>query len=143
MSGLLSCPFLLDDGTGTLLVRPHDDTTHDLEPENWTTTYIDSSQRGPEPVQQFVEFQNKLEYPSSSSDKNNDRNYRQNLTRTDEEVYVFGTVQPRDSGHVPDDPENADRLVIEKILDDSVRELLFLISDDSEQEFISRRKWAL
>jgi hypothetical protein len=141
--GTLFKPFFVDDGTGRVLVRPHEETTYDLDPDDWSTTYVDSSGRGPSPVQRFVETSNDLDYPSDSSGKSNDRKYKQNLIRTDESVYVFGTVQPRDRESVPGDAANADRLVIEKVTDDSMRELLFLVSDDTEHSLIDRRRWAL
>jgi hypothetical protein len=142
-SGVLSCPFFVDDGTGKVLVRPHDDATYDLDPDDWTTTYVDSSVSGPEPVQRFVEYQDDLDYPSDASGQSNDRKYRQNLIRADESVYVFGTVKNRDSAYIPDNPDNADRLVVEKITDDSMQEPMYLISDDTEQNLVSRRRWAL
>jgi len=140
--GVLWRPFYVDDGTGQVLVRPHDEATYDLDPSDWSETYVDSSRRGPEPVQQFVEYMG-LGYPSDASGQSNDRKYRQNLVRTGESAYVFGTVQPRDRENVPDDAANADRLVVQKITDDSMREPMFLISDDSETGLIDRRRWAL
>jgi hypothetical protein len=141
--GTFFCPFFLDDGTGKVLVRPHDDTTYDLDPDDWTTTYVDSSVPGPEPIQWFVENSDDLAFPSDASGTDNDRKYRQNLIRTGETAYVFGTVQPREQRNVPDDASNADRLVIEKITDDSMQEPMFLVSDDEQKELIDRRRFAL
>jgi hypothetical protein len=141
--GTFFCPFFVDDGTGKVLVRPHDDTNYDLDPDDWSKTYVDSSSRGPQPVQWFVQNTDGIGFPSDSSGKNNDRKYKQNLIRTNETVYTFGTVQPREQHNVPDDASNAERLVIEKITDDSMQEPMFLVSDDSEASLIERRKWAL
>lgn len=140
-SDVLHVPFTVDDATGELLVRPHDETTYDLDPEDWTETYIDSSDRGPEPIQRFVRNHESVSFPSDSAGRENDRKYRQNLIRSDESVYVFGTVQPRDS--VEAGGSQADRLVVEKVEDSSMREPMFLISDDEQSSLIDRRKWAL
>jgi hypothetical protein len=141
--GTFSCPFFVDDGTGEVLVRPHDDTTYDLDPDDWTTTYVDSDSDGPQPIQRFVGNSDDLTFPSDASGTENDRKYRQNLIRTDESVYVFGTVRPREQANIPDNASNADRLVIEKITDDSMQEPMFLVSDDEEHDLVDRRRWAL
>lgn len=139
----LFCPFLIDDGTGEVLVRPHDDTTYDLDPDDWTTTYVDSASDGPQPIRRFVENSDDLTVPSDASGTENDRKYKQNLIRTDESVYVFGTVRPREQANIPDNASNADRLVIEKITDGSLQEPMFLVSDDEEHDLVDRRRWAL
>ena len=136
-------PFYVDDGTGEVLVRPHDDATFDLDPDDWTEEYVDSSERGPKAVQEFVRRHDSVDFPSDASGQSNDRKYRQNLIRQSESVYVFGTVQPRDEDDVGVGSTNADRLVIQKVLDDSMREPLFLISDDEQCGLIERRRWAL
>jgi len=141
--GTFFCPFFVEDETGTVLVRPHEETNYDLDPDDWSTVYVDSASKGPEPVQWFVENSDGLEFPSDASGKDNDRKYRQNLIRTRESVYVFGTVRPREQHNVPDDASNADRLVIEKIADDSMQEPMFLVSDDEEHSLVDRRRWAL
>jgi len=136
-------PFYVDDGTGEVLVRPHRETTFDLDPDDWSEEYVDSSERGPETVQEFVTRHDSLDFPSDAGGKSNDRKYRQNLIRESESVYVFGTVQPRDEDDVDIGSANADRLVIQKVLDNSMQEPLFLISDDEPSGLIERRKWAL
>jgi len=141
--GVVSVPFEVDDGTGRVLVRPHEETTYDLDPGDWEERYVDSGERGPPAVQQFVEGSDDLGFPADAGGTANDRKYRQNLVRVGEEAYVFGTVQPRDSEDVPAGADNADRLHIAKITDDSMREPLFLISDDSETNLVDRRRWAL
>jgi len=141
--GTFFCPFFVEDETGAVLVRPHEDTNYDLDPDDWTTTYVDSASQGPQPIQWFVENTDDLTFPSDESGNGNDRKYKQNLIRTQESVYVFGTVRPREHHTVPEGASNADRLVIEKITDDSLQEPMFLISDDEEHDLIDRRRWAL
>lgn len=140
-SDVLHVPFTVNDATGELLVRPHDEATYDLDPGDWTETYVDSSDRGPGPIQRFVRNHESVSFPSDSAGRENDRNYRQNLIRSDKSVYVFGTVQPRDS--VEAGGSQADRLVVEKVEDGSMREPMFLISDDEQTDLIDRRRWAL
>lgn len=138
-SGVLHVPFYLDDGTGTVLIRPDDDATYDLDPDDWSTVRVDSSQRGPEPVQWFVENSDDVDFPAHSAGKENDRKYKQNLIRTGESAYIFGTVTERDE--IPTHGDNADRLVVKR--DESMRTPMFMISDDDEASLIDRRRWAL
>jgi hypothetical protein len=141
--GTLFTPFYVDDGTGEVLVRPDTEATYDLDPEDWTETYVDSSGRGPKPIRQFVERQADLGFPGDSSGKDNDRKYRQNIIRDGESVYVFGTVHPRDSD-TQTGASNADRLVVQKVDDDgALSEPMFLISDDNETNLTDRRRFAL
>lgn len=138
---ILHQPFYVDDGTGTVKVQPHDEAYFDLDPDDWTEEYVDSSDSGPEPVRRFVEQHHDVDYPSDQSGKGNDRKYRQNLIRKNESVYVFGTVQQRD--RVPKGADNADRLEIKKVTDNTMREPMFLISDDETKDLINRRRFAL
>lgn len=139
---VVHAPFYLDDGTGAVLVRPDDEATYDLDPEDWTKTYVDSSQYGPDPVQQFVENTPGLGFPSDAHGKENDRRYKQNLIKDGESAYVFGTVQPREDATTGSG--NAGNAVIQKVPEDDPRaEPMFLISDDSEKNLVHRRKWAL
>lgn len=141
-AGVRQIPFYVDDGTGAALVRPYEDATYDLEGEDWTTVEVDSSSNGPEPVQAFVDGTESVDYPSNGGGRDGDRRYKQNLIRPDEDVYVFGTVQPLDDGTVGTD--NVDNLVIEKVDEDDPRmEPMFMISDDSERDLVSKRRWAL
>jgi len=140
--GVLHTPFHVDDGTGSVLVRPHDEATYDLEPGDWSTTYVDSSERGPAPIQEFVRRTDGLRFPGNAAGKENDRKYRQNLVGVDESVYVFGTAQPKDD--VPVGADNAERLVVEKVGEDgALAEPMFMISDDEEQNLVDRRELAL
>lgn len=140
--GVRHTPFYVDDGTGSVLVRPDDEATYDLEPEDWSTTYVDSSDRGPGPIQEFVQQTSGLGFPSNRSGKEHDRKYRQNRIQVEENVYVFGTAQPKDD--VPVGADNADRLVIEKVGEDgALMEPMFLVSDDRENNLVDRREFAL
>jgi hypothetical protein len=139
-TGRRTTPFYVDDGTGTALVRPHEDATYELAEEDWTTVEVDSSRDGPAPVRRFVES-NGIGYPSGGSGRDGDRRYKQNLIEPDEDVYVFGTVQPRDD---TTGTSNADNLVIKKVGEDDPRmEPMFMIADEPEQELVSDRRWAL
>jgi len=53
-SDLLYVPFYVDDGTGSVLVKPHEDAVYDLGSGDWSETYVDSSSNGPRPVREFV-----------------------------------------------------------------------------------------
>lgn len=140
--GVVHTEFYVDDGTGSVLVIPDDDAIYDLEPDDWSKTYVDSASRGPGPVQEFVQWNDEVSFPSDAGGKENDRKYKQNLIRTGESVYVFGTVHPRDVDEITAD--NADRLIIQKTDEDStLREPMYLISDDEEADLINRRKFAL
>ena len=136
-------PFYLDDGTGNVLVRPHEDATIELDPDDWTTVNVDSSQRGPKPIQEFIARNEDVDYPSDSSGKDNDRKYKQNLIETGDSVYVFGTVQPRDEEDIPQGAENEQRLVVRKVEDDTFREPMYMISDDTADNLKDRRQWAV
>jgi len=138
--GVLHTPFYVDDGTGLVLVRPDDDATYDLDPDDRTTTHVDSSGRGPAPVREFVESEN-IGFPSNMPGKENDRRYSQNLVLPDESVYVFGTVRPR--GDASSSTDNPDMLVVGKVDEDVMEEPMFLISDDEENDLVGRRRWTL
>lgn len=137
---VLHTPFYVDDGTGKVLVRPDDEATYDLDPNDRTTTYVDSSERGPAPIREFVEKEG-IGFPSNRAGKDNDRRYSQNLVLLDESVYVFGTVQPREGAS--SSTENPDMLVIGKVDEDVMEEPMFMISDDEEKDLVGRRRWTL
>lgn len=138
---VLHTPFHVDDGTGRVLVEPHDEATFDLDPEDWETTYVDSADEGPAPIRRFVEGTAGVSHPADAAGKENDRRYRQNLVREKESVYVFGTAQPRDGDRRGG--SNPDRLVIRHVTDDdALDDTMFLISDDTERGLVNRREWA-
>lgn len=131
---VLHTPFYVDDGTGKVLVRP-DDATYELDPEDKTTIDVDSSERGPAPVQEFVKEKD------IGSGKGVNRKHSQKLIKPGESVYVFGTVSSRDDA--PKNARGAERLVIEKNGDDTLEEPMFMISDDEEKDLVGLRKLAL
>ncbi len=137
--GVLHTPFYVDDGTGRVLVRP-DDATYDLDPNDRTTTYVDSSEKGPVPVRDFVESES-IGFPANLPGKDNDRRYKQNLVLPEETVYVFGSVQPREGESRS--TENPDTLFVGKADEEVMEEPMFLISDDEEKDLVGRRRWAL
>ena len=137
---VLHTPFYVDDGTGKVLVRPDDEATYDLDPNDRKTTYVDSSEKGPPPIREFVESES-IGFPANLPGKDNDRKYSQNLVRPDESVYVFGTVQPREGAS--SSTENPDMLIIQKADEDVMEEPMFLISDDEEKDLVGRRRWTL
>lgn len=138
--GVLHTPFYIDDGTGSVLVRPDDEATYDLEPEDRSTTYVDSSNRGSAHIQEFVKKEG-VGFPSDRAGKENDRKYSQNLIKTEESVYVFGVAAPRDDAR--GSAKNADRLVVGKDEKAFPEEPMFMISDDEEKDLLNRRRWAL
>jgi ethanolamine utilization microcompartment shell protein EutS len=140
-SGVVHTPFSLDDGTGRVLVEPHDDATFDIDPADRETIRVDSSERGPDPVQRFVERMDDVSYPADAAGSENDRRYHQNLIRDKESVYVYGTAQPRGGDHRGG--SNPDLLVIRRVAaDDALDDTMFLISDDTEAGLVNRREWA-
>jgi hypothetical protein len=139
--GVVHTPFYVDDGTGRVLVEPHDEATFDLDPDDRETVDVDSSERGPEPVQRFVERTEDVSYPAGAPGSENDRRYHQNIIRDKESVYVFGTARPRDGDNRGG--SNPDRLVIRHVAaDDGLDGTMFLISDDAEAGLVDRREWA-
>lgn len=141
--GVRHTPFYLDDGTGSVLVEPADEAVYDLDPGDWEETYVDSSERGPEPVQAFVRRQPGLGFPSHSGGRDNDRKYRQNLLRTGESAYVLGTVRPRE-GDVESGAPQEDRLSVRVgPVEGGLDEDTSILSDDTEANLIERRRWAL
>jgi hypothetical protein len=141
---VLHKPFYLDDGTGSVLIRPDDETIFDLDPDDWSETYVDSSNRGPEPIQEFVEGHDDISFPKNAGGKDNDRKYRQNLIKDGESAYVFGTVHPRETDQIERGAANEDRVAVQKTAEDSsLSEPMYMISDDSEKSLTNRREWAL
>jgi len=136
-SGVLYTTFYLDDGTGRVLAEPTDGATYDLDPNDGTTVYVDSSEEGPAPVRDFVESEG-VGFPADRSGRDNDRRYKQNLVRPGESVYVFGTARRRDG---VSSARNQDALVVGG--DGALEDEMFMISDDEEADLIDRREWAL
>ncbi len=66
-SDVLFRPFYVEDSTGKVLVRPHEEATYNLEPEDESVVFVESNQQGPEAVQQFVRNTDGVEFPSDSN----------------------------------------------------------------------------
>ncbi|AFK20770.1 DUF3592 domain-containing protein (plasmid) [Haloferax mediterranei ATCC 33500] len=129
-------PFYVDDGTGRTLVCPDKDTTFKLDDDNWQSVYVNAQNEAPEPVQSFLEYR-----PDVDPTEYRKRRYKQNLIRPGDDVYVFGTVKPRDNQHGSDP---VDELVIERVADHDPRsEPMFLISARTQQDLVHSRRFAL
>lgn len=144
-SGLDGVPFYVDDGTGSVLVRPHDDARYEINPDGETTVRVDVNESLPEQVASFIDgtggVSRVTESSTESGTSEGDRKYRQNLIKPSEDVFVFGTVQPRADA---DGTSNAENLVIQKVPEgDATQEPLFMIADEPQSELISERRWAL
>jgi hypothetical protein len=138
--GRQTTPFHLKDDTGKVLVRPHEDATYEIE-YDWTTTRVGSDSSGPTPVREFIERHDDIGQPASGDGKHGDRKYRQTLVEPGDDVYVFGTVQPREDGTGTD---NTDNLVIENVGDDDSRaEPMFMIANRSGEDLAHARRHAL
>lgn len=138
--GLQTTPFHVKDETGKVLVRPHEDATYEIE-DDWTTTRVGSDSPGPTPVREFIERHDEVGQSATGDGQHGDRKYRQNLVEPGDDVYVFGTVQPRDDGTGTD---NTDSLVIETVGDDDPRaEPMFMIADQSGEELVQARQHAI
>lgn len=135
-----SIPFYVDDGTGQVLVRP-DEEAFEFSEDSLEEMYVESDERGPDPVAAFVENTDGLDFPADASGRENDREYRQRLIREGDEVYVFGTVQRRDNETADDTTAQEDSLVVERVEDDSLREPLFLVSDNPATDVAKRRSF--
>jgi hypothetical protein len=145
--GVETTPFVLDDGTGTLEVRPGDSTTFDLEHTD-ETLRVDQDRTPPEPIAEFIQTTPGLDPADDpmlgvldAGTQTGDRKYHQNLLPPDHHALVFGTVQPRMETRGPDNPDAACIKPVPE--DEGEREPMFLISDQTEDELIDERKWAL
>lgn len=130
-------PFYVDDGTGKLLVEPHDETYYEIKEEDETTLRSSSSSPPSGSVSSFIENN------SGVSTTSNKRKYIQKIIRNEDEGYIFGTAQTRD---IQDDDEyrdNAQRLHIKKVEDGAMAEPLFMVSGVDESEVIDRRQFSL
>jgi hypothetical protein len=141
--GAIHTPFYVDDGTGSVLVTPHDETNYELHPGGWRGAYVPSDKRGDEPIQRFVRGHPSIGFPSNKMGKFNDRKYRQNLITEGDDIYIFGTVHPREESDGYGG-SNENRLVIRKADGDgSLSEPMFMISDNREEQLVENRKYAL
>lgn len=143
--GIEGVPFYVDDGTGSVLVKPHVDALYEIDEAGETTVRVDAGETPPEPIREFVSTVGSVdrvdESAGGSGTSEGDRKYTQNLIEPGEEVYVFGTVQPREDGGGASNVEN---LVIQKVPEgDATQEPMFLIADEPQSELIAERRWAL
>jgi len=140
-SGLESVPFVLDDGTGRLLVEPHDDVEFAVSEEPRLDVDVDET-----PPDRVAAFLAEQDVPVEPQDwellegvdfgtEEGDRRYYQELLQPGEHVYVFGTVQP--------DEAAPDGVAVRKVTDGSRAEPLFLLGDKPAAEIAADRKWAL
>ncbi|MEF8840586.1 MAG: DUF3592 domain-containing protein [Haloarculaceae archaeon] len=139
--GIDGVPFYVDDGTGSVLVKPHVDAVYEMSDDDETTIRVDAGESPPARIREFVETVEGVDrVTGSSGGDDGDRRYHQNLIRPGEEVYVFGAVQPRDG----DGSSNVENLVVRKVPeDDTTAEPMFLIADEPEEHLIAERRWAL
>lgn len=151
-SGVECVPFYVDDGTGELLVRPDDDVVFDVDERE--TVEVSAGRRPPDAVEAFLADGDRTTLMEAFGDLRGmatvasggwtwgrRRRYHQRLIEPGEEVYVFGTVQPREEGRSPDNPENLEIRRVSR--EDRDLEPLFLVSNLTEAELIGARRWAL
>jgi len=138
--------FMVDDGTGTLEIRPGESTTFDLE-HTAETIQVDKNEQPPKPIQQFIDANPDVNLPGeglldpSEEGRTGDRKYRQHILKPGQEAVVFGTVQPHDSTAGTDNAANA---CIKSVPEgQEEREPMFMISDQSRKELVNERKYAL
>lgn len=144
-SGVVSTPFLVDDGTDEVLVRPGDARV-EIETRTEPTVEVSGQEEPPEPIREFLA----LEATPGPSDepliesldwgqKEGDRRYDQHLIRPGEEVYVHGTatrVGAREFG-------GRDFELVASADDGHPDADVFLVSDRSEADLLAARRDAL
>jgi len=143
-SGVEHVPFLLDDETGELLVRPDDDAVYEIDEseEDRIEIGVDGS-----PPSRIREFESERGVDSASGNEyhgghhEGDRRYYQHLLQPDEDTYVFGVIQRREDVHSSTNEEN---LVVESVEEgDEDLEDMFMIGDKTEEEIIEDREYAM
>lgn len=144
--GVESVPFHVDDGTGKLLVDPHEDAVLDVDEDAEPRIRVDSGESPPSAVESFVAREPSVGASGDSLlgvlnfGSAGDRRYYHHLIRPGEEVYAFGYVEPREGVSSPNNPEN---LVLRKTPEeDSDLEPMFMIADKSEETLIEEREHA-
>ncbi len=149
-SGVIGSPFLVDDGTGEVLVRPKPGATVDIDTTAEAQIRVPGPEDPPEPIREFLSLSG-TPGPSNQAlikaldwgNQVGDRRYDQHLIRPGEEVYVYGTAVKREGS------ENVwgggpETLEIREVTgDDDVEESgMFFISDHSEAELVGSRRYA-
>lgn len=146
--GVDGVPFLLEDDSGEVLVRPQGATT-EIDRSDRQTLEVGSTDPQPETIQQFIARADTPGQPDRPliaaldwGTQEGDRRYTQRLVRPGEQVYVYGTVQQK-----PEDEHvwggNVRNMLIQKLPEDATgEEPLFLISDKSEEELVADRSLA-
>jgi len=141
--GVDSVPFYVDDGTGRLLVEPADAGEYEVAGADEIDVEVGVDAVPPDPVARFLE---RADTPGDADDglsvvdlgnQHGDRRYYQGIVEPDETVYVYGNAQIADEA-APTNPAN---LVIRDAPDDE--EPMFLISDRTERELVSDRRWVM
>lgn len=144
-SGVVSTPFLVDDGTDAVLVRP-DDARVEIRTRTEPTIDVPGPEDPPEPVREFLA----LESTPGAADEplfealdwgqmEGDRRYDQHLIRPGEAVYVHGTatrVGAREFG-------GNDFEILGSADDGHPDADVFLVSDRSEADLLAARRDAL
>lgn len=143
-SGLDGMPFLVDDGTGEAQVRPNVDPVYEFDEGSETTVRVDVEDTPPAPIRSFIDRSPGVDPVTISEGgagtSDGDRRYHQRLIRPEEDVYVFGTVQPRGDAASTSNVEN---LYVGPVQDGSAEEPMFMIANEPESELIAERRWAL
>lgn len=122
-SGMRDQRFLVDDGTGELVVDPKG---ADFEFEDKKTYRVDSTDDANENIQEFVE---KDGGPGGLIFEN-DRKYIEWIIRPEEDIYVNGYASK----------ENGQSSEFAVVKEDE-NEATFMISDKSEKELVKSKKW--
>jgi hypothetical protein len=129
-SGLLTAPFDLDDGTGSVCIDADERVTLHVSEANCTRTYVDGSETEPAPIRRFLERRPSVDANSDGMLRSlfdDRRRYTQEVVPPGTEVYVYGNASDRggESGLETDDQ----RLVVGH--DDTTGR--FIVSDMGEK----------
>lgn len=149
-SGVVGAPFLVDDGTGEVLVRPKPGATVDIDTAAEAQISVPGPEDPPEPIREFLALSG-TPGPSNQAlikaldwgNQVGDRRYDQHLIRPGEEVYVHGTAVKRDGSENVwgGGPETLEIRAVTS--DDDVEEAgMFLVSDHTQEELVSDRRYA-
>jgi hypothetical protein len=124
-SGFESVRFLVDDGTGQVIIDPED---AEIEIPKDNLVRVNSSDETSDQIRNFMEKKSISETGGLVFD--NDRRYSEWFITPEEDIYVFGYASN----------EKDDRGEYNVIKDDE-RADMFMISDRSEKELTNKKKW--